>query len=43
MRHQAYRHMINRGFRTFLEGVAMLRPNEPGYDRGGFFVIDDLR
>jgi len=34
--------MINRGFRTFLEGVAMLWPNAPGYDRGDYFVIDNL-
>jgi hypothetical protein len=42
-RHQAYRQMIDRGFKTFLEGVAMLRPNEPGFNRPDCFVIDDLR
>jgi hypothetical protein len=42
-RHQAYRLMIDRGFRTILEGVAMLRPNEPAYNRSECFVIDDLR
>jgi hypothetical protein len=42
-RHQAYRHMIDRGFRTFLEGVAMLRSNEPAYNRRDCFAIDDLR
>jgi hypothetical protein len=42
-RHGAYRQMIERGFRTFLEGVAMLRPNEPGYNRPDCYVIDDLR
>jgi predicted N-acetyltransferase YhbS len=42
-RHQAYRQMIDRGFRTFLEGVAMLRPNEAAYNRTDCFVIDDLR
>jgi GNAT superfamily N-acetyltransferase len=42
-RHQAYRQMINRGFRTFLEGVAMLRPNATAYNRPDSFVIDDLR
>ena len=42
-RHQAYRQMIGRGFRTFLEGVAMLRPNEPAFNRPDCFVIDDLR
>jgi GNAT superfamily N-acetyltransferase len=42
-RHQAYRQMIDRGFRTFLEGVAMLRPNGVAYNRPDCFVIDDLR
>jgi GNAT superfamily N-acetyltransferase len=42
-RHDAYRIMLDRGFRTILEGVAMLRPNEPGYNRPDCFVIDDLR
>jgi hypothetical protein len=42
-RHRAYRIMLDRGFRTILEGVAMLRPNEPGYNRPDCFVIDDLR
>jgi hypothetical protein len=35
--------MLARGFRTFLEGVAMQRPNEPGYNRPDCFVIDDWR
>jgi predicted N-acetyltransferase YhbS len=42
-RHDAYRLMIERGFRTRMEGLAMLRPNEPGYNRPDCFVIDDLR
>jgi GNAT superfamily N-acetyltransferase len=42
-RHDAYRMLLERGFRTFLEGVAMQRPNEPGYNRPDCFVIDDLR
>jgi len=42
-RHQAYRAMIDRGFRTFLQGVAMQRPNEAGYNRPDCFVIDDWR
>lgn len=42
-RHQAYRMMIDSGFRAVLEGVAMLRPNETGYNRPDCFVIDDLR
>lgn len=42
-RHEAYRQMIDRGFRAFMEGIAMLRPNEAGYNRPDCFVIDDLR
>lgn len=42
-RHQAYRAMTDRGFRTFLQGVAMQRPNEAGYNRPDCFVIDDWR
>lgn len=42
-RHQAYRQMIDRGFRAFIQGVAMLRPNEPAFNRPDCFVIDDLR
>jgi predicted N-acetyltransferase YhbS len=42
-RHQAYRQMIDRGFRAFLEGVAMLRPSKPAHNRPDCFVIDDLR
>ena len=42
-RHQAYRQMIDRGFRTVIQGVAMLRPNELAFNRPDCFVIDDLR
>jgi GNAT superfamily N-acetyltransferase len=42
-RHDAYRMMLERGYRTFLQGVAMQRPNEPGYNRPDCFVIDDWR
>jgi hypothetical protein len=42
-RHEAYRQMLERGFRTDLQGVAMHRPNEPGYNRPGVYVIDDWR
>lgn len=42
-RHAAYRGMMERGFRTFLQGVAMQRPNEAGYNRSDCFVIDDWR
>jgi predicted N-acetyltransferase YhbS len=42
-REEAYRHMLGRGFRTQIQGVAMHRPNEPGYSRSGLFVLDDWR
>jgi GNAT superfamily N-acetyltransferase len=41
--HEAYRQMLERGFRTELQGVAMHRQNEPGYHRAGVYVIDDWR
>ncbi|HEX6282966.1 MAG TPA: GNAT family N-acetyltransferase [Nitrososphaera sp.] len=42
-RHNAYRKMIERNFRTDLQGVAMHRPNEAGYCRGDVYLIDDWR
>jgi len=42
-RYEAYRHLLNTGFRTILQGVAMERPNEPGYNRPGIYLIDDWR
>lgn len=42
-RHTAYRAMIARGYRAFLQGVAMQRDNKPGYNRDECFVIDDWR
>jgi len=42
-RDEAYRHLVGRGFRTEIQGVTMHRPNEPGYSRGGVFVLDDWR
>jgi GNAT superfamily N-acetyltransferase len=42
-RHKAYRRMLGRGFRTDLQGVAMQRPNEPGYNRPGIYLTDDWR
>lgn len=42
-RHEAYRAMLERGFRTDILGVAMHRPNEPGYNRAGVYLIDDWR
>lgn len=42
-RDEAYRLMIDRGFRSVVLGVTMHRPNEPGYSRPDRFVIDDWR
>jgi predicted N-acetyltransferase YhbS len=41
--HDAYRRLLARGYRVWLEGVVMQRPNEPGYCRPDVYVIDDLR
>jgi hypothetical protein len=32
-RHEAYRPMIDRGFRVLISGVAMLRPDAPAFNR----------
>ena len=42
-RHEAYRHLVARGFRAEIQGVAMHRHNDPGYCRPGAYVIDDWR
>lgn len=42
-RHEAYRHLVDRGFRTEIQGVAMHRHNDPGFCRPGLYVIDDWR
>lgn len=42
-RHEAYRQMLGFGFRTDLQGVAMQRSNESGYNRPGVYLIDDWR
>lgn len=42
-RHEAYRILVGRGFRTALQGVAMHKANDPGYCRPGVYVIDDWR
>ncbi|WP_280400092.1 GNAT family N-acetyltransferase [Nocardia carnea] len=42
-RADAYGRMIERGYRTGLQGVAMHRPNESGYSRADVYVIDDWR
>jgi hypothetical protein len=42
-RHEAYRQLLARGFRTEIQGIVMSRPNEAGYNRPGVFLIDDWR
>jgi hypothetical protein len=42
-RHEAYRQMLSHGFRTDMQGVVMSRPNEPGYNRAGVYLLDDWR
>jgi GNAT superfamily N-acetyltransferase len=42
-RHEAYRQMLARGFRTDIQGVVMSRPNETGYNRAGVYLVDDWR
>jgi GNAT superfamily N-acetyltransferase len=42
-RHEAYRQMSAHGFRADYQGIAMQRPNEPGFNRPGVYVIDDWR
>lgn len=42
-RDQAYARMRDHGYRTWIQGVIMQRPGEPGYCRPDAYVIDDLR
>jgi GNAT superfamily N-acetyltransferase len=42
-RSEAYRAMLRHGFRSNTQGVAMQRPDSPGYNRPDVFVIDDWR
>ncbi len=42
-RDEAFRMMVEYGFRTDIQGVAMHRPNEAGYNLPGTFAIDDRR
>ena len=39
----AYRAMLQRGFRTQMQGVAMHRPDSPGYNRPDVYILDDWR
>ncbi len=40
---EAYRLLQAHGYRSWLNGVTMHRPDQPGYDRPDLFVIDDGR
>jgi GNAT superfamily N-acetyltransferase len=42
-RSQAYRALLDAGFRAQIQGVAMTRKNEPVFDRPDVFVVDDWR
>ena len=42
-RHEAYGTLLEHGFRSFMHGVAMQRPNDPGYNRPDRYVLDDWR
>jgi GNAT superfamily N-acetyltransferase len=42
-RQEAWAAMLDGGWRGKMVGVAMQRPNEPGYNRPGVFLIDDWR
>jgi hypothetical protein len=42
-RDEAYGIMLARGFRTFIQGVAMQKPNDAGFNRPDAFVIADWR
>jgi hypothetical protein len=42
-RHAAYRAMRAGGFRTDIQGVAMQRSNDTGYNLPGVYIIDDWR
>ena len=42
-RHDAYRRLMELGYRTQFQGVRMQRPDDPGYCRREVWAIDDLR
>jgi GNAT superfamily N-acetyltransferase len=42
-REDAYRRMRSHGYRVDLQGVAMQRPHEAGFNRADAYVIDDWR
>ena len=42
-RREAYRAMMRAGYRTAMQGVAMQKPDGPGFNRPDVYVIDDWR
>ena len=42
-RQEAWTAMLESGWRGTMAGVVMQRPNEPGYNKAGVFLIDDWR
>ncbi|MFN2645743.1 MAG: GNAT family N-acetyltransferase, partial [Burkholderiales bacterium] len=42
-RRSAYRLLLASGFRAYLHGVAMQRPDERGFNQPDAFVLDDWR
>lgn len=42
-RRECYEALLAAGFRTWMNGIAMIRPAGPGYNMPGMFVIDDWR
>jgi N-acetylglutamate synthase-like GNAT family acetyltransferase len=42
-RSEAYRYMVAYGFRADMQGIAMHRPNESGYNRSDVYLVDDWR
>jgi len=42
-RRESYAMLIDHGFRTDIQGVAMQRSTDPGFNRAGVFVVDDWR
>jgi len=42
-RRRAYRQLLQHGYRTQFQGVAMHKPDTPGYNRPENFILDDWR
>jgi GNAT superfamily N-acetyltransferase len=42
-RTHAFEELTRLGFRTLFQGIAMQRPNDPGYNTSGVLAIDDWR